>query len=139
MQMYDLTKLVRDKPKEAKKTIREAFARGGYDYFVTAKALGCHHYTLRRHARTLGITQQLVKDRQKAIARGERVNDAGRPRKAVPAGNDIVKAFARNGYTMNATAEALGVSVPTLRSWVRQLGIGKQLASTKKGVAQPAA
>lgn len=119
--MHELTRLVTDNPEAAKKKIRAVFAEAGYDYFTAAARFECHHYLLRRHARTLGITALLSRDRKRAIRRGERPDDNGRPAKPVPSASTIVKAYTRNGYNVAKTAEALGVTQPTLRKWCRDL------------------
>jgi hypothetical protein len=129
--MHELTRNVVEKPAAAKKAIREAFASAGFDYFGAAAQLGLHHYTLRKHARALGITEELSNLRARAIKRGERPDDNGRPKKPVPTAEQIVKAFVRNGCVLAETAVALGVTAPTLRRWIRDHGLGDKLASMK--------
>jgi len=125
--MKEIARLVAENPREAKKVIRGVFEQGGFDYFTAAKLLDCHHYTLRKAARALGITRDLVKAREKAIASGKRKRDTGRPRKDVPSEDTLIKAFLRSGSTLSATAKALNVSAPTLRAWITQLKLSKKL------------
>lgn len=130
--MHELTRKVEEKPSEAKRTIRDAFASSGYDYYAAAEHLGLHHYTLRRLARTLAITEQLTKDRKAAIKRGEKMNETGRPRKPIPGEEAIVKAFTRAGCDRAATSKALDVTEPTLRTWIEKLGIEARLRKIKR-------
>ena len=118
--MHKLTRHVEENPKAARKLIREAFAKAGFDYVAAAALLGLHQYTLRKRARALGITQELVKDRERAKKRGLRPDDNGRPRKPPPAEAKIVKVFVKCGGRLADTAEALQVSHPTLRRWIRE-------------------
>lgn len=117
--MHELTRMVTENPNQAKKKIRDVFARAGYDYENAAKLLGLHHYTLRRHARQLGITERLVRDRDRAKRRGEKKDENGRPPKPIPTKAEIKRAFERNDCNMSQTAKALGVTEPTFRKWRR--------------------
>lgn len=132
--MHGLSRIVVDKPTAAKKAIREAFANSDYDWDKTASVFGLHHYTLRKHARKLGITEDLSRARERALKRGELANVNGRPRKPVPTPEQIVRAFVRSGCLLAETAVALGVTAPTLRRWIRDHDLGEKLA-TAKGAA----
>lgn len=80
----------------------------------------------------LGITQALAKERASAWRKGEIANETGRPKKAMASPDRIVREYVRNGFTMEAVATALDISVPTLRGWVKALDLEQALKDSKK-------
>ncbi len=108
---------------DAKTKLMKAFASNGFDYMKTALALGCHHYTIRRWARALDMTNMLAAARRNAIDAGKVPNVFGRPKKERPDKKTIERALRARDGSVDETAKALGVSSPTLRTWCEQLAI----------------
>ncbi len=130
--MHEMATKVEATPRLAAIEIRDAFRAAKYDWHAAARALACHHQTLRKWARKLKITASLAKERERAWKKGEISNETGRPKKAMASSERIIREYIRNGFTMEGAATALDVSVPTLRSWVKALELDQALKDSKK-------
>jgi len=110
---HPLTEMAAKKPAKARALILDVIAAAKYDYALAGAMLGVSGRLVRVICQGLGITGSIRCLRQQA---GH--DHRGRPRMQVPSKAVLQRVLEASAGSVPTAARALGVSPPTLRSWL---------------------
>lgn len=110
---YPLTEMATKSPAKTRLLIFDTLEAAAYDYAMAGAMLGISGRQLRVICHSIGITGEVM-----MLRRQSGHDHRGRPRKAVPSKLVLQRVLDTVDGSLPMAARALGVSLPTLRSWL---------------------
>lgn len=110
---HSLTEMAQRAPTKVRLLVLDTLRAASYDYAMAGAMLGVSGRQLRVICQRFGVTDEVVRLRQRAG-----YDRRGRPRKEVPSRVVLQRVLATADGCVSEAARALGVSIPTFKAWL---------------------